>query len=94
MSWYRWDGDDLVLRLRVQPRASCDEFAEALGDQVKVRVTAPPVEGKANAHLVRFLAKTFGVPKAQVSLESGVSSRNKQFRIVAPRTLPPAVARR
>jgi len=93
MSWYRWDGDDLVLRLRVQPRASRDEFAEALGDQLKVRITAPPVEGKANAHLVSFLAKAFGVPKTQVSLESGANSRNKQFRVATPRILPPAVAR-
>ena len=93
MSWYRWDGDDLLIRVRVQPRASCDEFAETAGDQLKVRITAPPVEGKANAHLARFLAKAFGVPKAQVHLSSGANSRNKRFRIAAPRILPPAVAR-
>jgi len=91
MSWYHWEGADLLLRVRVQPRASCDEFAEVLGDQLKVRIAAPPVEGKANAHLIRFLAKTFGVPKAQVLLESGANSRNKQFRITTPRVLPPNV---
>lgn len=93
MSWYRWDGDDLLLQVRVQPRASCDELGEALGDQLKIRITAPPVDGKANDHLIRFLAKTFGVPKGQVHLESGASSRNKQLRIEAPRILPPIVTR-
>ena len=64
-----------------------------LGDQLKIRIAAPPVDGKANAHLIQFLAKTFGVPKARVHLESGANSRNKQLRIAAPRTLPPTVTR-
>ncbi len=93
MSWYRWDGDDLLLQVRVQPRASCDELGEALGDQLKIRITAPPVDGKANDHLIRFLAKAFGVAKGQVQLEYGVSSRNKQLRIAAPRILPSIVTR-
>jgi uncharacterized protein (TIGR00251 family) len=90
--WYRWDGEDLVLSLKIQPKASRDEFAEPLGDELKVRITAPPVDGKANSHLIAFLAKTFGVPKGAVILESGSSSRSKRLRIQKPRRLPKNVA--
>lgn len=86
--WYRWDQDDLLLRLRVQPRASRDGFAGPLGDRLKVRITAPPVDGEANAHLIRFLAKAFGVPQGQIQILSGEGSRNKDIRIQAPKKIP------
>lgn len=88
MNWYHWDGDALLLSLRVQPRASKDEFVGPHGDHYKVRITAPPVEGKANAHLIKFLAKAFGVSRSQVSLETGEGARNKGIRIQAPRKFP------
>jgi uncharacterized protein len=86
--WYRWDGDDLIISLRVQPRSRRDEFIEPHGDHYKVRITAPPVDGKANAHLVRFLAKSFGVKRSQIRMQTGESSRNKLFRIESPDKLP------
>ena len=86
--WYRWDGEDLLLFVKVQPKASRDELAEPLGDALKIRITAPPVDGKANSHLLRFLAKTFGVAKSAVILESGDSSRTKRIRVKKPRQLP------
>ncbi|WP_275097397.1 DUF167 family protein [Sedimenticola hydrogenitrophicus] len=86
--WYRWEGEDLLLWLRVQPRAGKDQFVGPYGDRYKVRITAPPVEGKANEHLVRFLAKAFGVGRDQVSLISGDSGKHKQFRIQRPRKFP------
>jgi uncharacterized protein (TIGR00251 family) len=92
LSWYRWEGADLVLNLRVQPRARRDEFAEPFGDQIKVRITAPPVEGKANAHLLRFVADLCEVPLSQVSLLAGGQNRSKRLRIVAPRRLPAGVS--
>ncbi len=88
--WYRWDGDDLVLTLKVQPRASRDEFAGPHGERLRVRITAPPVDGRANAHLLRFLAAAFGVPTAGVRLEHGETGRDKVVRIVRPRRFPPA----
>lgn len=93
MGWYRWEDDDLLLNLRVQPRASRNEFAGPLGDALKVRVTAPPVDGRANEHLIRWLAELFGVPRAQVVLITGVGCRLKSFRIRAPQTLPPPLSR-
>ncbi len=88
MDWWRRDGSDLILQIRVQPRASSDALAGVMDDCLKVRLTAPPVEGKANEHLIAYLAKTFGVPKSQVILERGAGSRRKQLRIKSPRKLP------
>jgi len=88
VTWYRWEKGALVLKLRVQPKASRDGFVGPHGESYRVRITAPPVEGKANACLIRFLAKSFGVPKRNVTLVSGKSSRNKTFRIEGPQRLP------
>jgi uncharacterized protein (TIGR00251 family) len=89
VSWYRWEGDELILRLRVQPKASRDAFIGAYGsDYYKVSLTAPPVDGKANSHLLRFIAKAFGVPRSQVILESGAHSSNKRLRLKSPTRLP------
>jgi len=90
-SWFRWEGDDLVLQLRVQPKARRDEFAEIQDARRRLRIIAPPVEGKANAHLIRFLAKAFGVGRNQVTLETGETGRNKRIRIRAPRRFPAAL---
>ncbi|MFA5531206.1 MAG: DUF167 family protein [Thiohalomonadaceae bacterium] len=84
----RWEGADLVLDLRVQPRASRDELVGPHGEQMKVRITAPPVDGKANAHLLRFIAKAFGVPPSAVTLVSGETGRDKRLRIACPRSFP------
>lgn len=88
MGFFRWDGEDLILDCHLQPKASKDEFAGLHGERLKIRLTAPPVDGKANAHLLAFLAKAFGVAKNQVSLECGDSNRQKRLRIHAPRQLP------
>jgi hypothetical protein len=88
VAWFRWDGEDLILDCHLQPKASKDEFAGLHGERLKIRLTAPPVEGKANAQLLAFLAGAFGVAKSQVSLESGELNRQKRVRIRAPRRLP------
>lgn len=85
---YRWDGADLILRVRVQPRASRDEWLEPRAGRFCVRITAPPVDGKANLHLREFLATLFGVAKSQVTLLAGETGRDKRWRIAAPRCLP------
>ena len=87
-AWCRRDGEDLVLALRVQPRASRDELAGPHGERFRVRITAPPVDGKANAHLLRFLASCFDVPAAAVRLERGETGRDKQVRIHRPGRIP------
>jgi len=89
MSWYRWEGGDLILHLRVQPKASRDAFAGPYGEGAyKVTITAPPVGGKANAHLIGYLAKQFGVSRSQVHLICGETSRSKTLRLKSPQRLP------
>jgi len=85
--WYRWDGADLVITLRVQPRASRDEFLPESG-RLRVRITAPPVDGAANAHLLRFIAARFGVAPSRTELVRGTSGREKTVRIRAPSEIP------
>jgi uncharacterized protein len=84
MSFHEWQGEDLILRVKVQPRSSREGFAEVLGDRIKLCLNAPPVDGKANAHLIRFLSKHFGVARGRVTILSGESSREKRVRIHAP----------
>jgi len=93
MGWYRWLDDELELRLRIQPKASRDAFVGPHGDEFEVRITAPPVDGKANAHLQKLLAKAFKVPKSQVQLVTGEGSRSKRVRIKNPQALPIPVKR-
>jgi uncharacterized protein (TIGR00251 family) len=86
--WYQWDGEDLTLAVYVQPRASRDSIEGTHGERLKIRLMAPPVEGRANEHLLRFLASVFGVPRRQVTLLAGTNGRNKRIRIERPSRLP------
>ncbi len=83
-----WKDADLLLHLRVSPRASRDKVAGMMGDRLKVAITASPVDGHANQHLVAFLAKKFRVAKSQVQLVSGQTGRNKTIRVCEPTQLP------
>ncbi|WP_432697247.1 DUF167 family protein [Marinobacterium sp. YM272] len=89
--FYRWDGDRLILSCHLQPKASKDEISGLHGESVKIRITAPPIEGRANAQLVKFLAKTFGVPKSAVTILSGELGRQKRVAIDQPSKLPGSV---
>lgn len=76
------------MALHIQPGARQDELVGPHGGRLKIRITAPPVDGKANIHLVRFLAETFGVTTSAVELLAGSSGREKRLRIHAPHLLP------
>ena len=88
MNFYRWQEDNLIIACHLQPRASKDEFCGLHGDSLKVRIKAPPVEGKANSYLIKFLAKQFGVSKRDVEIITGELSREKRVRITDPGKLP------
>ena len=83
----RWDGTALLLTVRVQPRASRDEIIID-GERLRLRITAPPVDGAANAHLTRFLAKIFGVSASRVEIIRGLTGRDKTIRIHSPDIIP------
>jgi len=88
--WARYDGaaDILTLRVHVQPGAGHTEVAGIHGDRLKIRLAAPPVEGKANAALRVFIAGAFAVPQRNVELAAGGSSRQKTLRVTAPKLRP------
>ncbi len=86
--WFRREGDAVTLTLHVQPGAKKTEIAGLHGDALKIRLAAPPVEGKANAALLAFLAGKFGVPMRNVALKRGESSRIKVVSISGPQISP------
>lgn len=65
--------------LYIQPRASRNKIVGLQGEELKVALTAPPVDGAANKACSAFLAKTFGLSKSKVALVSGQTSRHKRF---------------
>ena len=69
------------IRVRLTPRAARDEIAGWQGDVLRVRVTAPPVEGQANAALARLLARALGVPPSRVGVVAGARGRDKTVAI-------------
>jgi uncharacterized protein (TIGR00251 family) len=89
MSQAAWfDGEDLLLRLYIQPKASRDKIVGQHGEELKIAITAPPVDGKANAHLSKYLAKQFKVAKGLITIEKGELGRHKQVRIQSPVQIP------
>ena len=86
--WFRWQGEALILDLSVQPGAKRGEVVGLHGDTLKVRIQAPPVDGRANRALVEFIAETFGVPRTRVGVIRGAASRTKTLSIDRPTTLP------
>jgi uncharacterized protein len=87
----RRDRADWLLEVRVQPRASRTGFAGAHGARLRIRLQAPPVDGKANEALLAFLAGVCGLPRNRVTLERGAASRDKCVRLHGVPAPPPAL---
>ncbi len=77
----------LVLKIKVEPRSSKSGIAGPYGDAIKVKLTSPPVEGKANRELIEVLAKEFGISKKDVEIISGRSSKNKIVKLHGARRI-------
>ena len=90
--WRREDGDDVLLMLHVQPGAKRTEVVGVHGEgpeaRLKIRLAAPPVDGKANAELLRFLAAAFAVALRAVTLVRGETSRQKTVKVTRPALRP------
>lgn len=82
MECLRETTDGVLLSVRVVPRASRSGIQGLHGDALKIRLTAPPVEGKANEALIKFLSKELSIPRAQIDIKSGETGRNKTVRFV------------
>ncbi len=75
----------VTFAVRVQPRASRNAIAGEIGEALRIALTAPPVEGKANEACVEFLANLLKVPRSSITIASGESSRNKVVRVAGIR---------
>lgn len=81
--WMRESDGRTTLTLHIQPGAKRTEVAGLHGDALKIRLAAPPVDGKANAALISFISDQLGIAKSAVSVKSGLTSRRKILEIVA-----------
>ncbi len=90
-AWYRCSGDIITLTLHVQPGAKSSEISGLHGDALKLKLAAPPIDGRANEALLKYIAGLFDVPVRQVELRQGGQSRHKVVAIsgsgVAPESL-------
>lgn len=77
MNWISQTGNGVVMTLRVVPRASRTEVAGVMGDALKLRVCAPPVDGKANDAVIEFLSDELDVPRSRIGIRTGTTGRRK-----------------
>jgi uncharacterized protein (TIGR00251 family) len=87
-AWYRSEGNSITLTLHIQPGAKRSEVAGLHGDALKIRLAAPPIEGRANEALLRFIADSFDVPLRQVELLRGAQSRHKVVTVADSKVEP------
>jgi uncharacterized protein (TIGR00251 family) len=80
-AWARWSGGTLQLALHVQPGARRSAVVGEHGERLKIALRAPPVEGKANEELLRFVAQQLGCRPAEVVLAAGATSRQKRVQL-------------
>ncbi|TEA27241.1 DUF167 family protein YggU [Candidatus Schmidhempelia bombi] len=78
----------LTIQLYIQPKASRDQIVGLHNNEIKVAITAPPIDGRANQHLIKFLAKQFKVAKSLIMVEKGELGRHKQIKIINPTLIP------
>lgn len=88
-TWFTRQQDKIILTLHVQPGAKNTTLTGLHGDALKIRLAAPPVEGRANEALLRFIADQFKVPVRQVELIKGGQSRHKRV-IISNSLIDPA----
>ena len=73
--------EGITINIRLIPRVSANKVVGILGDAVKIRLQAPPIEGKANKALIKFLSKQLKVPASHITMISGETNRNKRILI-------------
>jgi uncharacterized protein len=93
-TWYRWQRDtqSLLLDLAIQPGAKRCEWIGLHGAAIKIRIQAPPIDGRANRALIEFLAEEFATPKSRITVIRGETNRSKTVRIDQPQQIPQALS--
>ncbi|MCF7669683.1 MAG: DUF167 domain-containing protein [Verrucomicrobia bacterium] len=74
--------DGVLMMIKVQPKSSHNSIEEVLGNELKIKVTAPPVESAANTELIRYLSKILDRPRRDIELLKGSTSKHKTFKIL------------
>ena len=85
---WKWHDKDLELRLYIQPGAKNTQLTGLHDNQLKIRLAAPPIDGKANQELIAFISTIFKVPKSQVKLHKGATSQNKTLIVQSLSYMP------
>ena len=80
-AFLRVQADGVLLSVKLQPRASANEIGDALGSELRIKVTAPPVDAAANEALVKLLAQQLDCPRNRVELVRGHTSRHKTIKL-------------
>src|SRR5262245_59738816 len=80
-AFLRVESDGVMLSVKLQPRASTNEIGEPLGNELRIKVTAPPVDSAANEALIRLLSETLDCPRNPIELVRGNTSRHKVLRL-------------
>ena len=79
--WYEIQEDFVIFAIKAQPNASKNKIAGLYDDSLKITIKAPAVEGAANKELVKFLSKTFKVPKSSIEFVGGETSKRKRIKL-------------
>lgn len=86
--WCYWSGKDLLIRAHIQTRAKQDGIVNIHNGRLRIRITAPPIAGKANKHLTAYLAAEFNLAKSDVEIIKGTLSKDKLIKIHNPQSRP------
>ena len=80
-NYFKITGNDIIIKVKIVPGSSKNKIIGVYNDSLKITITAPPVEGKANKKCIAYLAKYFNVAKSKIEIISGLASKNKLIRI-------------
>ena len=80
--WCKQKNNVLILSLLIQPGAKCNQVVGAVGEELKIKIAASPIEDKANTKLVRYLSVLLKVPKSQIKIKRGLKSRHKIVEVI------------
>jgi uncharacterized protein (TIGR00251 family) len=86
--WYRRNGETIMLTIYVQPGTKRSEIVGLHGDALKIKLAAPPIEGRANEALLKFIAELFAVPIRNTELKQGDKSRHKVVAVTGSKVDP------
>ncbi len=79
--WYEIKDNHITVNIKALPNSSKNIIAEVMADALKIKIKAPAVEGAANKELIKFLSKSFKIPKSEILILSGETGKNKKIKL-------------